>query len=72
MTTSLLSPKFQVVIPKEIRRSLGLKPGQRLQFTEVDGKIEIRPIITTDQLIGILKGKTKTAFAREKQDRPLP
>jgi AbrB family looped-hinge helix DNA binding protein len=72
MTTSLLSPKFQVVIPKEIRKSLKLKPGQRLQFTEKDGHIEIRPILTPEQLIGFLKGKTKLPFEREKQDRPLP
>jgi AbrB family looped-hinge helix DNA binding protein len=72
MTTSLLSTKYQIVIPKEIRKSLNLKPGQRLQVTEKDGKIEIRPILTPEQLIGFLKGKTKVRFEREKQDRPLP
>ena len=51
---------------------MNLKPGQRLQFTEVNGKIEVRPILTPDQLIGFLKGKTKLSFEREKQDRPLP
>ncbi len=72
MTTSLLSPKYQVVVPKEIRKSMNLKPGQRLQFIEKDGHIEIRPILTSDQFIGFLKGKTKLAFEREKHDRPLP
>ena len=72
MTTSLLSPKYQIVIPKEIRKSLKLQPGQRLQLVEVDGKIEVRPILTADQLIGFLKGKTKRSFEREKQDRALP
>jgi len=57
MTTSLLSPKYQIVIPKEIRKSMNLKPGQRLQLTEMDGKIEIRPILTPEQLIGFLKGE---------------
>ena len=51
---------------------MNLKPGQRLQFKQVDGKIEMRPILTPDQLVGFLKGKTKLPFAREKQDRPLP
>lgn len=50
---------------------MNLKPGQRLQFIEKDGKIEICPILTADQLIGFLKGKTKLSFQREKQDRPL-
>lgn len=68
MTTSLLSPKYQIVIPKEIRKSMNLKPGQRLQLTEMDGKIEIRPILTPEQLIGFLKGEKPLDFERE-QDR---
>ena len=68
MTTSLLSPKYQIVIPKEIRKSMNLKPGQRLQLTEMDGKIEIRPILTPEQLIGFLKGEKALEFERE-QDR---
>ncbi|MES2996546.1 MAG: AbrB/MazE/SpoVT family DNA-binding domain-containing protein [Verrucomicrobiota bacterium] len=72
MTTALLSPKFQIVIPKEIRRSMNLQPGQRLQLTEKNGKIEIRPILTPDQLIGFLKDKAHIPFEREKTDRPLP
>lgn len=69
MKTSLLSPKYQVVIPKEIRKAMNLKPGQRLQFKQVDGKIEIRPILTPDQLIGFLKDKAHIEFVREKSDR---
>jgi AbrB family looped-hinge helix DNA binding protein len=72
MTTSLLSPKYQIVIPKEIRKSMNLKPGQRLQLTEKDGKIEIRPILTPEQLIGYLKDKAHIEFVREKTDRSLP
>jgi hypothetical protein len=30
------------------------------------------PILTHEQLIGFLKGKTTLPFEREKQDRPLP
>lgn len=72
MTTSLLSPKYQIVIPKEVRRTLNLKPGQRLNVIEKDGHIEIRPILTPEQLLGILKDKSHIAFQREKTDRPLP
>lgn len=65
MTTSTLSPKFQIVIPKAIRKSLGLKPGQQLRFIEKDGHIEIRPILRPDQLIGFLKGSTPLELERE-------
>jgi AbrB family looped-hinge helix DNA binding protein len=71
MTTAILSPKFQIVIPKEVRRSLNLQPGQRLQLVEKEGKIEIRPILTPDQLIGYLKDCAHIPFAREKIDREL-
>ena len=47
---------------------MNLKPGQRLQLTEMDGKIEIRPILTPEQLIGFLKGEKALEFDRE-QDR---
>lgn len=65
MTTSILSPKYQIVIPKEIRKSMKLKPGQRLQLTEKDGKIEVSPILTPEQLIGFLKGEKPLEFERE-------
>lgn len=72
MTTSVLSPKFQIVIPKEVRRKLALKPGQRLAVTEKNGKIEVRPILTPYQIIGFLKDKANIPFERDKSDRPLP
>lgn len=72
MTTSVLSDKYQVTIPAVIRKSMNLKPGQRFQITEVNGKIEIRPILTAMQLIGFLKDKAPLEFKREKSDRALP
>lgn len=71
MITSLLSPKYQIVIPKEIRKSMNLQPGQRLQVVEKDGRIELRPILTPDQLIGFLRDKAHIAFEREKTDRQI-
>ena len=65
MTTSLISPKYQIVIPKEIRQTLGLKPGQKLHVTNKDGHIELHPILTAEQLIGYLKGPKPLEFVRE-------
>ena len=44
---------------------MNLKPGQQLQLTEVNGKIEIHPILTPDQLIGYLKGDSPLDLVRE-------
>jgi len=56
MAAVKVSPKFQVVIPKEIRDSMGLKPGQRVEMIEYDGRIELIPIGPMRKLRGSLKG----------------
>jgi AbrB family looped-hinge helix DNA binding protein len=70
MNTALLSPKFEIVIPKQIRKKLNLQAGQRLAVLERDGHIEVRPIPTSQQLIGFLKGPKPLKFERER-DREL-
>jgi len=44
MVTLVISPKFQVVIPKEIRELLGLRPGQKVQAIAYDDRIELIPV----------------------------
>ena len=34
--------KGQVTVPKAIRQRLDLKPGDRVEFVEVDGHVELR------------------------------
>lgn len=51
-----ISPKFQVVIPKQIREDLDLKPGQNLQVFEVDGRIELVPEEEVSSLRGFVRG----------------
>jgi AbrB family looped-hinge helix DNA binding protein len=36
MAMTTISPKFQIVIPKEVREKLHLVPSQRLQIVEKD------------------------------------
>ena len=52
MNTVALSPKFQVVIPKEIRRSLNLVAGQRMLVQLNEGKVEFIPEKTIASLRG--------------------
>jgi len=43
MTIVKISPKYQVVIPKEIRNRLKLRPGQKMQIFQYDERIELIP-----------------------------
>lgn len=43
MDRTKVSDKYQVVIPKAVRRSINLKRGQVLQVLEADGGILLRP-----------------------------
>lgn len=43
MTNVKVGGRYQVVVPKEARRALGLKPGDRLQVEVVDGAVVMRP-----------------------------
>ncbi len=60
MTTVTVSQKFQVVIPKEIRRKLKLKPGQKLQIMETGDGIEFIPLKNIKEARGFLKGMNTT------------
>jgi len=56
MTTITVSPKFQVVIPKEIRQKLNLKPGQKLQVIQLGDRIEFIILKDIRDARGFLKG----------------
>ena len=68
MTTTTISPKFQIVIPKEVREKLHLVPSQRLQVLEKGGVITLVPEVSLKSLKGALKGMSRTDL-REKKDR---
>ena len=67
MQTVTVSPKYQVVIPKMIRQTLHLRPGQKMQVVEYEGRIELIPERDITELRGFLKG-INTEFERE-EDR---
>ena len=52
MSTVALSPKFQVVIPKDIRRALNLVSGQRMEVQLNGDKVEFIPEKTIASLRG--------------------
>ena len=64
MTTSKISPKFQVVIPKTVREALELKPGQMVQVIAHGDRIEMIPARPITEMRGFLAG-IDTAVERE-------
>jgi AbrB family looped-hinge helix DNA binding protein len=56
MAAVTVSPKFQVVIPKEVREKLGLTPGQRIQIVVYGDRIELIPVKPIKRMRGFLKG----------------
>ncbi len=65
METVLVSPKFQVVIPKSARESIGLKAGTRIQIMSYGTRIELVPLRKPKALRGYLRG-IDTTVKREK------
>ena len=66
---SRLTEKGQVTIPKPLRDSLGLEPGQELEFEEQDGRLVVRRVAPADplrQLLGLVRERTDVdAFLAE-------
>ena len=68
MIVTTLSKNFRMVMPKEIREKLGLRPKQRLHVMEKGGVITLVPELPLISLKGVLKGMS-TTHVREKNDR---
>ncbi len=56
MDAVTVSPKFQVVIPLAVRKSLGIKPGQKVQVIQYGDRVELIPMKPVKQTRGFLKG----------------
>jgi AbrB family looped-hinge helix DNA binding protein len=67
MDVVTISPKFQVVIPREIRERLGLEPGQKVQALAYENRIEFIPVRSLKSMRGFLEGMDTTV--RRDRDR---
>ena len=56
MSEITISSKYQIVIPKEIREELALKPGQKIRAIVLGDKIELVPVLNLSNAKGFLKG----------------
>ena len=65
MTAVTVSPKYQVVIPKEVRESMKIFSGQKMQVLTYQNRIELIPIKPMRKMKGLLKG-IDTEVSRDK------
>ena len=56
MSSVTVSPKFHVVIPKKVRERMKIRPGQKLEVFDLDGRIELVRPLPMRELRGFLKG----------------
>lgn len=69
MTTVTVSPKYQIVIPKEIRNTIDIKPGQKFQMFQIGNRIELIPIMNIEDARGFLKGMGIDSVIEREDDR---
>jgi AbrB family looped-hinge helix DNA binding protein len=67
METVTVSPKYQVVIPRSIRKSLGIEPGQKIQVLQYENRIELIPLKSIKEMRGFLKGIDTTVERDEER-----
>jgi AbrB family looped-hinge helix DNA binding protein len=70
MTEATLSTKNQIVIPREARQALGLKPGDKILVVVRSGKVLVlqKPKSYRDAIRGLARGKyPKDYLQKERQ-----
>jgi len=73
MTAVTVSSKYQIVIPREARRKLGITSGTHLQVIEEPTGLRLVKELTLEEIPGLLKGLAVQDNAiRGEQDRPIP
>jgi AbrB family looped-hinge helix DNA binding protein len=59
MSESTLTSKGQTIIPREIRKILGLKENDRILYEVEDGKVAIKPAPSVHELCAIFKSRIR-------------
>jgi AbrB family looped-hinge helix DNA binding protein len=68
VSQTVVSSKYQIVIPKEVRQKLDLEKGQILQVVARNGVITLVPDCPLAELRGFVKGIDDSEL-RDKEDR---
>ncbi len=66
MKAVIVSSKFQVVIPREVRESMDIQPGTKVQVFQYENRIELIPLKEPRALRGFIQG-IDTEVCREEE-----
>jgi AbrB family looped-hinge helix DNA binding protein len=56
MSTVTVSPKYQVVIPKDVREDANIKPGTKFDVLAFGNSIRLIPLLPIETFRGTAKG----------------
>ena len=68
MSTATLSSKFQFSVPKEVRESMQLQPGQQFELIPMGSIIQLVPKTSIKELRGVARGANPEQY-RDRKDR---
>ena len=70
MALTKLSTKGQIVLPKDVRETLGLSSGTELEVEVRDGLVVLRPIrkTTVEDLLGLLPWSGEAKSLEDMED----
>ena len=68
MDVVTISTRYQIVIPREVRKELRLKPGQKMRVILYDNRVVLIPVRSIEEALGSLKG-IGTNTPQDEEDR---
>lgn len=70
MSAVRVSPKYQIVIPREVREAMNIRPGDKIQVLRIGSRLELIPMKNVKSLRGCWQGMNLDGY-REEQDRDV-
>ena len=56
MSVVTISSRYQVVVPRDVRERLDLRPGQKVQALPFKGRVELIPLEPIEAARGFVRG----------------
>lgn len=66
-----ISPKYQVVIPEDVRKTLGIQAGSRVEVIAKGRVAYLVPVADEEELRSVLAGNLDQKGLRTKRDRKV-